>query len=225
MLGPLKRHFDAVSLAKSLGARGLAWAVVEDGFGPPMVCAEDSTEALAGDRTSTMHFAVTLRQGVRAMATATVLDFGTTPYASGAPEAFSTAADWLESCDDPVDREHRVFSAGDASGEMHNSQSASGARAGDFSEYRARNEPGAAGVVEVKEPPDHLARAVKAGDGLQVHVHHLSGLAVHAQSAERESDTAGGHVSVERRRVAPHMRAVRIGCTEARHKLCRGRGG
>jgi hypothetical protein len=75
-----------------------------------------------------MHFAVTRRGSVQAMATATVLDFaGTTFTSQPAPEAFSTAADWLETCDEPVDREHRIFSAGDAYGELHNSQTAAGA--------------------------------------------------------------------------------------------------
>src|SRR5688572_24533057 len=75
------------------------------------------------------------------------------------------------------------------------------AGAGDAPEHRAGNEPRAARVVEVEEPADHLAGAVEARYGPEVHVHHLPGLAVDPQAAEGERDAAGRHVSVERRRV------------------------
>jgi hypothetical protein len=113
---------DGQDLAAATGVDG--WEVVDDGFGTSMLCAEDSTEALGGDRTTTAPFAVRRGGGIQAMAIATMVDFSTTSYAAqAAPEAFTTVADWLESCDAPLDRKHKVFSAGEAYGQVHSGRS------------------------------------------------------------------------------------------------------
>jgi hypothetical protein len=88
---------DHVALVRALGEE-------------PIVCAEESTEHLAGDRTDTREFAVLEGDEVRALAITTVLDFD--EVATFASDGYERAAGWLTSCDEPVDRHHRITSYG-----------------------------------------------------------------------------------------------------------------
>ena len=92
------------------------WQVTEEDWGPALVCSKDSTEALGGDRTTTLQYTVTRGGQTVAWATATVLDFASREWADG---AYTMAADWLTTCDASVDRRHRISSAGEAYGEPH----------------------------------------------------------------------------------------------------------
>lgn len=92
------------------------WQVTEEDWGPALVCSEDSTEALGGDRTTTLQYTVTRGGQTVAWATATALDFASREWAYG---GYTMAADWLTTCDASVDRRHRISSAGEAYGEPH----------------------------------------------------------------------------------------------------------
>jgi hypothetical protein len=96
------------------GTRLSGWALRDYLDQELLVCAEESTEALAGDRTDTRKFAVTEGEEVQALAITTVLDFDnvTTPVTDG----YERAADWLTTCDEPLNRRHRIPSAGEALG-------------------------------------------------------------------------------------------------------------
>jgi hypothetical protein len=99
------------------GTRLSGWAAADDLDQEPIVCAEESTEALAGDRTDTREFAVLEGEEVRALAITTVLDFD--DVMTFARDGYERAAGWLTSCDEPVDRRRRISSAGDPYGEVH----------------------------------------------------------------------------------------------------------
>ncbi len=98
------------------------WQVAADGPGP-MVCAEESTEALAGDRTDTRYFEARKRGQVKALAVATVLDFSPSSWAQ---DGYARAVDWLTTCDAPTDRKHVIASAGEAYGQVHDGRSEDG---------------------------------------------------------------------------------------------------
>jgi hypothetical protein len=93
------------------GTNLTGWARVDDLDQKPIVCAEESTEHLAGDRTDTREFAVLEGEEVRALAITTVLDFD--EVMTFAPDGYERAAGWLTSCDEPVDRHHRITSYGE----------------------------------------------------------------------------------------------------------------
>src|SRR3990170_2883529 len=84
----------------------------------------------------------------------------------------------------------------------------------DAAEHRARHQSGAARVVEIEQPAHHLARAVEAGDLVEVHVEHLAGFTVDAQPPESEGDSAGGRVGIEWGRIE-RLRPVRLGRLDA----------
>src|SRR3982074_3767690 len=73
-----------------------------------------------------------------------------------------------------------------------------GARSGNPAEDRTRHEAGAAGVVEVKDAPDHLAGREKSVNGFAFGVDHLR-LRVHLDPAERKGNTAGDRIGLEGR--------------------------
>src|SRR5215831_13061639 len=77
---------------------------------------------------------------------------------------------------------------------------ARGAGAGDAPEHRARGQAGAAGIVEIEQPADQLARGIKPADRLVVGVHHLA-IRCDAHTAEGEGDATGHRVALERRSV------------------------
>jgi hypothetical protein len=99
------------------GTRLTGWAPADDLDQEPIVCAEESTEALAGDRTDTREFAVLEGEEVRALAITTVLDFD--EVMTSATDGYERAAGWLTTCDEPLDRRHRISSAGEPYGEVH----------------------------------------------------------------------------------------------------------
>lgn len=105
---------SAEDLTDATGVKG--WQVTEEDWGPALVCSEDSTEALGGDRTTTLQYTVTRGGQTAAWATMTALDFASQDWAN---EAYATAADWLTTCDASIDRKHRIFSAGEEYGDMH----------------------------------------------------------------------------------------------------------
>lgn len=112
---PLPYAITAETLEEHTGQDG--WTPTQGIVDPPMVCAEESTEALAGNRTDTRQYGLFDDEGFTVgMATTTVLDFS---LSSEAPDGFERAADWLITCDEPLDRDHRIFSAGDAYGDVH----------------------------------------------------------------------------------------------------------
>src|SRR2546426_2076652 len=75
-----------------------------------------------------------------------------------------------------------------------------GRRAGETAEHSARDESGAARVVEVEDPADHLAGGVEPRYLGRIVIEHLS-VGVDAKTAEREGDPARGRVRLERRLV------------------------
>ena len=77
---------------------------------------------------------------------------------------------------------------------------ARGGRAGDLAEHRARGEPRAAGIVEIEQPADQLARRIEPADRLVVGIEHLA-VGVDAHAAEREGDAARDRIAFERRRI------------------------
>lgn len=86
------------------------WTSTEGILEQPMVCAEESTEALAGDRTDTRTYARFDDDGTTVgMATTTVLDF---EPGSWAADGFERAVGWLDTCDEPLDRDHPVVDGG-----------------------------------------------------------------------------------------------------------------
>lgn len=93
------------------------WEVVDAGLDPPFLCAEEYTETLGGDRTDTVRFAVGTPDRLEAQAVTMVMDFD--PPLTSAADGYSRAVRWLESCEEPLDPDHRVFSAGDAYGDLH----------------------------------------------------------------------------------------------------------
>lgn len=86
------------------------WTSTQGILEQPMVCAEESTEALAGDRTDTRMYARFDDDGATVgMATTTVLDFEPSTWAA---DGFERAAGWLHTCDQPLDRDHPVVDGG-----------------------------------------------------------------------------------------------------------------
>src|SRR5215468_2072694 len=61
---------------------------------------------------------------------------------------------------------------------------------GDLAEDRARHEPGAAGVIEIEQAADQLARGVEAADRLALGVDHAR-VGVDLEAAEGEGNAAG----------------------------------
>src|SRR5882672_10328060 len=87
----------------------------------------------------------------------------------------------------------------------HLARGARGRRAGEAAEDGARDEPGAARVIEVEDPADHLTGGVEPPDLGRIVIEHL-GVPVDAETAEGEGDPAGGRVRLEGRlrdRVGP----------------------
>src|SRR5688500_5932901 len=74
---------------------------------------------------------------------------------------------------------------------------ARGVRAGESPEHRARHQPRAAGVVDVKEPAHHLAARIEPRDRLPPRADDLRTL-VDLHAAERERDAAGDRIGDER---------------------------
>lgn len=99
------------------------WQPVDDSEWGGILCAKDSTEALAGNRTDTSRFAVLTHGKVRATAIVQVLGFTPSTWRSA---GYETAAGWLASCVDTVDDSHRIVSAGEAYGPLHTGESAHG---------------------------------------------------------------------------------------------------
>src|SRR5205085_8794256 len=75
----------------------------------------------------------------------------------------------------------------------HLARAVGGRRAGEAAEHGARDEPGAARVVEVEDPADHLAGSVEAPNLGRIVIEHL-GVRVDAETAESEGDPSGGRV-------------------------------
>jgi hypothetical protein len=69
----------------------------------------------------------------------------------------------------------------------------------DPAEHRPGHQAGAAGVVEIEEPADQLARGEQAGDRRAVGADHRRSV-VDLQAAEGEGDAAGHGIGLERRR-------------------------
>src|SRR5216684_4103573 len=69
---------------------------------------------------------------------------------------------------------------------------------GDLAEHRARGEAGAAGIIEIEQAADQLARRIEPADRLVVGVEHLA-VVVDAQAPEREGNAAGHRIALERR--------------------------
>ncbi|HEU4511600.1 MAG TPA: hypothetical protein VFR87_00690 [Nocardioidaceae bacterium] len=112
---PLPYAITVETLEEHTGQDG--WMSTQGVLDEPMVCAEESTEALAGNRTDTRQYARFDDEGFTlGMATTTVLDFSSS---TEAPDGFERAADWLTTCDEPLDRRHRIFSADEAYGAVH----------------------------------------------------------------------------------------------------------
>ena len=110
---PLPYAINPDTLTRHTGEAG--WTSTQGILEQPMVCAEESTEALAGDRTDTRMYARFDDEGTTVgMATTTVLDFSPSTEATA---AFDRATDWLTTCDEPLDRDHPVVDGG--LGEVH----------------------------------------------------------------------------------------------------------
>lgn len=120
---PLAHVLDAEQLAAATEVSG--WRPVDGLLEHPFVCAEESTEALAGNRTDTRQFAVMDGTEVRAMAITTVLDFDPPEWKT---DGYDRAAGWLRSCDRPLDRDHVVPEHGtNPYGEVNGGETARGA--------------------------------------------------------------------------------------------------
>src|SRR5262244_3676229 len=68
----------------------------------------------------------------------------------------------------------------------------------DAAEHRARGQAGAAGIVEIEQPPDQFAGGIKAADRLVVGIEHF-GVGGDAHAAEGEGKSAGHRVALEPR--------------------------
>src|SRR5262249_17954995 len=76
---------------------------------------------------------------------------------------------------------------------------ARGRGARDAAEHRARGQAGAAGIVEIEQPPDQFAGGIKAADRLEVGIEHF-GVGGDAHAAEGEGKAAGHLAALARRR-------------------------
>src|SRR6516162_7903487 len=75
-----------------------------------------------------------------------------------------------------------------------------GCRAGDLSEDCARGQPGAAGIIEIKQPAHQFAGGIKPADRLIIGVEHL-GLGGDPHASKGKGHAAGYRIAFERRRI------------------------
>src|SRR3954462_14136995 len=71
------------------------------------------------------------------------------------------------------------------------------AGSGDLAKHGAGHQPGAAGIVEVEDAANKLARGVEAGDRVHVAVDHLAAIRIDAHAAEGERQPAADLIALE----------------------------